>query len=106
VAKSKIDSKPKVVLNPQVVRQPKAIAKPVLEYDETVDAAYIRLGRGSFAHHARLDDARGIDYATDGSVMGVEILSPARKGVNLDDLPRRDELATVLAAAGFRLNRE
>jgi uncharacterized protein YuzE len=80
--------------------------KPVLEYDQTVDAAYLRLSRKVFARHVQLDDARGLDYAADGSVIGVEILSPARIGVALAGLPCRAELAAVLAAAGFRLDEE
>ena len=75
----------------------------LLEYDESVDAAYITIKEAEWDHQVRLDDGRGIDYAADGSVIGVEILSPRRKGVNLDGLPFRDDIARVLRAvhSGF-----
>ena len=75
----------------------------LLEYDESVDAAYIRVKEADWDHQVRLDDARGIDYAADGSVIGVEILSPRRKGVNLDGLPFRDDIARVMQAVSFRI---
>lgn len=54
-------------------------------------------------HQVRLDDARGIAYAADGSVIGIEIRSPRRKGVLLDGLPFRDDVARILAAVPFRI---
>jgi uncharacterized protein YuzE len=75
----------------------------LLEYDESVDAAYITVKEAEWDHQVRLDDARGIDYAADGSVIGVEILSPRRKGVNLDGLPFRDDIARVMQAVSFRI---
>ena len=50
----------------------------LLEYDEAVDAA-------------------------DGSVIGVEILCPRRKGVLFDGLPYRDDVVQVMRSVGFRL---
>ncbi len=75
----------------------------LLEYDESVDAAYITVKEAEWDHQVRLDDARGIDYASDGSVIGVEILSPRRKGVNLQGLPFRDDIARVMQAVSFRI---
>jgi uncharacterized protein YuzE len=75
----------------------------LLEYDESVDAAYITVKEADWDHQVRLDDARGIDYAADGSVIGIEILSPRRKGVMLDGLPFRADVARVLQAVSFRL---
>lgn len=75
----------------------------LLEYDESVDAAYITVKEADWDHQIRLDDARGIDYAADGSVIGVEILSPRRKGVNIDGLPFRDDIARVLQSVSFRI---
>ncbi len=75
----------------------------LLEYDESVDAAYLTVSDDDWHHQVRLDDARGINYAADGSVIGVEILSPRRKGVNLDGLPFRDDIARVLQAVSFRI---
>ena len=75
----------------------------LLEYDESVDAAYISVGEAKWDHHVQLDDSRGIDYAVDGSVIGIEILSPRRMGVGLEGLPFRDELARLMQSASFRV---
>jgi uncharacterized protein YuzE len=75
----------------------------LLEYDESVDAAYLRLADSAMDHQVRLDDARGVNYAADGSVIGIEILSPRRKGVELDGLPYQDDVARVMRSCGFRI---
>ena len=75
----------------------------LLEYDESVDAAYLTVSDQPWDHQVRLDDARGINYGADGSVIGIEILSPRRKGVLLDGLPFRDDVARVMQAVSFRL---
>jgi uncharacterized protein YuzE len=69
--------------------------KPLLEYDEAAGAAYISFSDAEWDHRVRLDDARGINYGADGSVVGVELLSPRRKGVLLDVCE-----PTPLASAG------
>jgi uncharacterized protein YuzE len=75
----------------------------LLQYDESVDAAYLQLTDGPWDHQVRLDDARGVNYAADGSVIGIEILSPRRKGVQLDGLPYPDDVARVMRSCGFRI---
>ena len=75
----------------------------LLEYDESVDAAHLTVSDEPWDHQVRLDDARGINYAADGSVIGIEILSPRRKGVLLDGLPFRDDVARVMQSVSFRL---
>jgi uncharacterized protein YuzE len=75
----------------------------LLTYDESVDAAYLSLSDDAMDHQVRLDDARGINYAADGSVIGIEILSPRRKGVLLDGLPYPDDVARVMRSCGFRI---
>ncbi|MDA8203533.1 MAG: DUF2283 domain-containing protein [Chloroflexi bacterium] len=75
----------------------------LLEYDESVDAAYLTVSDQPWDHQTRLDDARGINYAADGSVVGIEILSPRRKGVLLDGLPFPDDIARVMQAVSFRV---
>ena len=73
----------------------------LLEYDESVDAAYLTVSDEPWVRQERLDDARGINYAADGSVIGIELLSPRRKGVTLDGLPFRNEVARVVRSVGF-----
>ena len=75
----------------------------LLEYDESVDAAYLTVSDEPWARRVKLDDARGINYAADGSVIGIELLSPRRRGVLLDGLPYADDVARVMRAVGFRV---
>jgi uncharacterized protein YuzE len=75
----------------------------LLEYDESVDAVYLTLSDAAWDRQVRLDDARGINYAADGSVIGIEILSPRRNGVLLDGLPFPEDVARVLRSVGFRI---
>lgn len=73
----------------------------LLEYDEAVDAAYLTVSEAELHHRESLDDARGINYAADGSVVGIELLSPRRKGVMLDGLPYPDDVERVMRSVGF-----
>ncbi|HEY8868985.1 MAG TPA: DUF2283 domain-containing protein [Candidatus Limnocylindrales bacterium] len=75
----------------------------LLGYDESVDAAYLTVSDEPWARQERLDDARGINYAADGSVIGIELLSPRRKGVILEGLPFRNDVERVLKSVGFRV---
>jgi uncharacterized protein YuzE len=75
----------------------------LLEYDEGVDAAYLTASDAPWHHQVRLDDARAVNYAADGSVIGIELLSPRRKGVLLDGLPYPRDVARVMRAVGFRV---
>lgn len=75
----------------------------LLEYDESVDAAYLQVRDAPWDRQERLDDARGINYAADGSVVGIELLSPARRGVKLDGLPFAEDMERVMRARGFRI---
>ena len=76
---------------------------PLLEYDEAGDAAYLSFSDDEWHHQVRLDDGRGINYAADGTVIGVELLSPRRKGVILDGLPFPEDIARVVRSVGFRV---
>jgi uncharacterized protein YuzE len=75
----------------------------LLEYDEAVDAAYLQVSEAPFDHQDRLDDARAVNYASDGSVLGIELLSPARKGVVVDGLPYERDVERVMRARGFKI---
>jgi uncharacterized protein YuzE len=58
----------------------RSVTHLLLEYDEAVDAAYLQVSDVPWHHQRRLDDARGINYAADGSVIGIELLSPTASG--------------------------
>lgn len=80
-----------------------ALTQLLLEYDESVDAAYLVVHDGTWNRQVRLDDARAINYAADGSVMGIEILSPRRLGVRIDGLPFAADVQRVVRSVGFRI---
>ena len=73
------------------------------EYDPDADALYVYLSDQPYSHGRDLDDARRIDYSSDGSPIGVEVLSPRAIGVNLSGLPREDELAAIVRELGFQV---
>jgi uncharacterized protein YuzE len=67
------------------------------KYDPQADAIYIYLSEKPYAYGRDLDDERRIDYASDNSPIGVELLCVS-KGVNVGSLPRKDEIAEILEA--------
>jgi uncharacterized protein YuzE len=75
----------------------------LLEYDESVDAAYLTVSDDPWERQERLDDARGVNYAADGSAIGIEMLSPRRKGVLLEGLPFPADVERVIRSVGFRV---
>jgi uncharacterized protein YuzE len=87
------------------VDPPATMTHLFLEYDEAVDAAYLKVSDLPFGHHVRLDDARGVDYAAVGSIIGIELLSPARRGVVVDGLPMAADVERVMNARGFKIVR-
>ena len=64
-------------------------------YDRDAQALYIRLSDQPYAYGRDLDNERRIDYAIDGTPIGVEITC-AMAGVNLDDLPQREKILAIL----------
>jgi uncharacterized protein YuzE len=76
----------------------------MLRYDPEADAAYVYVtGPIPAGGVARTDDVsrvpyytRGIDYDTEGRILGYEFLNVSR-GVDLTDLPHREALAAVFA---------
>ncbi len=68
-----------------------------LKHDKIADAIYIKLSKMPYAYGKDLDDLRRIDYASDNTPRGVELLCVSR-GVNLDSLPHKDKIAKLLEA--------
>jgi len=77
----------------------------LLEYDESVDAAYLTVSDAPWHHQERLDDGRALNYAADGSVIGIELLSPRRRGVLIDGLPFAGDVERTLRSVGFSVIR-
>lgn len=72
-----------------------------LKHDKIADAIYIKLGNMPYAYGKDLDDLRRIDYASDNTPRGVELLCVSG-GVNLDSLPHAGEIAEALEASGIK----
>lgn len=76
----------------------------MIEYrhDEEADAVYIRISEKPYAYGEELDPERRVDYAADGSPVGIELLCVST-GVDVRDLPEQDEVAKVLASHRIKL---
>ena len=72
------------------------------EHDPDVDAAYIYLAERPYAFGEDLDYRRRVDYASDGTPIGVELLYVS-DGVDLRNLPRPDEIAEALRQLNIRV---
>jgi len=75
-----------------------------MKYDREADAIYIYLSSKPYAFGKELDDERRIDYASDNTPMGVELLC-VRKGVNLEGLPDADNIAEAIESKGIKTYR-
>ncbi len=71
-----------------------------LEYDKEADAIYIYLGDQPYKYGKDLDKERRIDYTSDGTPIGVELLCVSM-GVITDDLPNRVEIERALSDRGI-----
>jgi uncharacterized protein YuzE len=74
----------------------------MITYSETADALYVQLQEADVEKTVPLDDLRIIDYASDGSVVGVEFLD-ASTGLDLRGLPKGDQVATLILGLRFSL---
>ena len=73
--------------------------------DRHADAVYFEFSRAVAVRQVPLDDGRVLDYAADGTLVGVEILSPSR-GVRLDGLPHAEEIARAARRSGLAIGGE
>ena len=64
-------------------------------YDQEADAIYIAFSDKVVASTRALDDVRVIDYAADGSPVGIELLCVS-EGVITDDLPHLKDVLHLL----------
>ncbi len=72
------------------------------EYDKKADAIYIYLSDAPYAYGKNLDHERRIDFAKDGTPIGVELLCVS-EGVITDDLPNRAEIERTLGDRGIKI---
>ncbi len=71
-----------------------------VEFDRQHDAAYFAFSAADSVRQVKMDNARIVDYAADGSVVGVEFISPSR-GVNLAGVPRASEIEREVRRLGL-----
>lgn len=72
------------------------------EHDKQADAIYIYLTDKPYAYGNGLDDTRRIDYSSDGSPRGIELLCVSQ-GVDLKDLPFRSEIEKLLSKKKIKI---
>ena len=65
------------------------------EYDREASSLYIHLTDQPYSHGRDVDPERRIDYAADGTPIGVE-LTCVRSGVNVESLPEAQQIAELL----------
>ena len=68
---------------------------PQMEYDKGADAIYIYLSDKPVAYTKKLDDMRYVDYTSDDTPVGIELLCVSG-GVDVIDLPNSEEITRVL----------
>lgn len=71
----------------------------MLQHSERANLIYIEFDERDVAYSENISRGReydrGVDYAEDGTPVGVEFLNVSR-GVDLTDVPRADEIARLL----------
>jgi uncharacterized protein YuzE len=67
-----------------------------LRQDAEADAIYIRLSDEGYAYGEELDPERRIDYASDGTPIGIELLCVST-GVDLRNLPQPEAITRLLS---------
>lgn len=72
------------------------------KYDAEADAIYVYLSNKPYAYGKDLDEGRRIDYASDSTPIGVELLGVS-EGVNIDGLPKKEAIAEVLEIKGIKI---
>ena len=73
-----------------------------VEYDKEADAIYIRLSDKPYAYTKPLDHMRYVDYAVDGTPIGVELLAIS-DGVDVRDLPNMKEIIQLLEGRRIKI---
>lgn len=63
-----------------------------LAYDKRHDAAYFAFSSADSVRQVKLDNSRIVHYGADGTVVGVEFISPSL-GMDLTDVPHAAAIA-------------
>ena len=73
-----------------------------IKHDPEADAVYIYLSNKPYDHGVELDDERRVDYASDDTPIGIELLAVSN-GVNPDDLPEQSKVTELLEDKNFKI---
>ncbi len=77
-----------------------------LRYDPAADAIYIYLGKKRRISYTKemhkAHSMRLIDYDKENSPIGIEVLG-TKQGIDVDGLPKQEEVAALLHAHGFKV---
>ena len=71
-----------------------------VKYDESVNALYVYFTDEPVARTERAGEHANVDYDSENRVVGIEILDPT-DGVNLDGLPRSEDIGRILTLLRF-----
>ena len=71
-------------------------------YDKDADSVYILINDLPYAYSKEVDESRFIDYAKDGTVIGVELLYVSG-GVETSGLPHASDLDILLDQHGVKV---
>jgi uncharacterized protein YuzE len=66
------------------------------KYDNSADCAYILINDLPHAYTKEIDETRIVDYAEDGTVIGIELLYVS-DGIDISSLPFESEVGKLLA---------
>ena len=73
-----------------------------VKFDKKADALYIYLDDKPVDHTEKLDDTRYIDYSSDDTPVGIELLCVS-DGVITTDLPFRAEIERLLVKNNIKI---
>lgn len=73
-----------------------------IEHDKEANAIYVYMSDAGYHHGNELDPDRRVDYALDGSAIGIEFLNVSQ-GVDVRDLPSEDQLVQELEKVGVKV---
>lgn len=65
------------------------------QYDANADCAYVLINRLPYSYSKEIDETRFVDYAEDGTVIGIELLYVSGS-VDIYDLPCQSEVGELL----------
>ena len=73
-----------------------------VQFDRRHDLLYVQYAAAPSVRQERRGDDRVIDYAADGSIVGVEFLAPSR-GIDLSGTPQDADVETALTRLGLAI---